>query len=195
MSVLSWNRVLLSSLCPSESWIWCGEVGGREKGREGRKGPQGAGPDPCLHSECLGCLTWLLERGVPASELSHLLWAQEVVPCSAHSTSERPPFQTPSFIFPIQSLPAVRPPSLWVSSSSSGEAGGWQEGPPGLAIPGVWDLGHLGERQGYGKGHEPELAVTALKLPGTEETKVCSWRVQPGPKGQWGVGKSGAACY
>lgn len=52
-----------------------------------------------------------------------------------------------------------------------------------MAIPGVWDLGHLDERQGYGKGHEPELVMTALRLPWPEETKACSQGEQPGPKG------------
>lgn len=152
MSVLSWNCILLSfkSLSESMALVWRG--GGREKEREGRKGPQGAGPGPCLHSECMGCLTWVLKRGMPASELSHLLWAQEVVPCPAHFTAERRPFQTPSFLFPVQSLSAARPPSFWISFSFPGETGGWQE------IPLVWPSQGSGtwvtwvKGRGMGKG-------------------------------------------
>lgn len=136
-------------------------MGKREKGREGRKGPQAAGPGPYLHSGCMRCLTWVLENGVPASDLFYLLWVQEMVPSPAHSSSERRPFQTPSFhredlsstlLFPTQSLPAARPPSLWVSSSFSGEAGGCKEvplvGPSQMS--GTWVTWMKG--RGMGKG-------------------------------------------
>lgn len=132
MSVLSWNPVLLSfkSLSESMALVWRGWGKRKRKRRQERTPRCRARPLPPFRVH--GMPDLLLERAVPASELSHPLWAQEVVPYPAHSTSERRPFQIPSFLFPIQPLPTVRPPSLWVSSSFSGEAGTWQE------VPLVW---------------------------------------------------------
>lgn len=130
---------------------------GKRKRRQERTPSCGTRPLP--PSRCI-CPTWVWERGVTTSELSQLLWAQEVVPSPAFHLREKAfPDTLLSQRSPElhSSLPNPIPASYKTSLSLGLIPLFWRsrrlaEGSPGLAIPGVWSLGHLGERQGHGKG-------------------------------------------